>query len=62
MNIKKLKGPEKMLQMTEKHELWKLKSGVLLYIIGPVISEFLCLELLFIRGRLHFSMYLKRFC
>jgi len=32
MNIGKLKGPEKKLQMTGKHKLQECKSGVLLYL------------------------------
>jgi hypothetical protein len=31
MNVGKLKGPEKMLQMMGKCKLWEHKSGVLLY-------------------------------
>jgi hypothetical protein len=34
MNIGKLKGPEKMLQMTGKRKLWECESGALLYYIA----------------------------
>jgi hypothetical protein len=30
MNIRKLKGPEKVLQVVGKRKLWEHKSGVLL--------------------------------
>jgi hypothetical protein len=32
MYIWKLKGREKMLQMTVKHKLWERKGGVVLYL------------------------------